>query len=63
MSYSIAVKVTDGTAVVSVSGPAPDGGYTLSGHIDEHREDIIAERVTTAGQLAARTSGTVYKGV
>lgn len=63
MSYSVAVKITDGTAVVSMSGPAPDGRYNLFGHIDEDREDITAERVTTTGQLASRASGTVYKGV
>lgn len=63
MSYSITVTVSGGTATASVSGPAPDGRYTLAGHIDDQREDISAERLTDAGQLVSRSSGTVYKEV
>lgn len=63
MSYSITVTVTDGTPVFAVSGPAPDGKYTIAGHIDAQREDITAERQLPGNVLASRCSTTVYKEV
>jgi hypothetical protein len=63
MSYSITVTVKDGTAHSVISGPAPDGTYSIAGHIDDQREDVGVARSTAAGQLASRSSATVYKGV
>jgi len=63
MSYSITVTVKDGTPESVLSGPVPDGTYTIAGHIDADREDITAQRQLPGNQLVSRSSATVYKGV
>ena len=63
MSYSITVRVKDGTATALTSPVAPDGIYVVHGHVDEHREDISVERQTPDGRLASCVSTVVYKEV
>jgi len=63
MSFRIDVTVTEGEASVTVSGPVPDGKYSISGHDDENRRDSAVTVYGVDGSLKSIASTSNYKEV
>lgn len=61
MSFSIDVRVTDGTAEVTTSGDVPNGHFTISGHEDSGQRTLALSRRDADGRYVQNVSGVHYK--
>lgn len=63
MSYSVEVRVKDGTASVTTSGEVPEGSFTVAGHEDDSQSSLNVTRRLPDGRFAASAAHTHNKVV
>lgn len=61
MSFSIDVRVSDGTAEVTTSGDVPAGHFTISGHEDPSQRTLSVSRRDVDGRYVQLANGVHYK--
>jgi hypothetical protein len=62
MSYSFRLRASGGSVQVeSVTGPVPEGTFTVSGHENEQNASVAVTRFSVTGIQVAQASGQALK--
>lgn len=61
MSFSIAVRVSDGTATVTTGGDVPDGYFEVAGHEDDASRQLSITRRGADGRYVQSASAIHHK--